>query len=541
MTAPNGQESKLSEEDWLIARTPQFKAEFGDWERPTKYTANNVDDPADLERRYPSTLERKYYHHSTNVYGRQAFDSREGEKQTLHIIGRLTTDKVDVLVVENPNSKNETAHITLAVKKGVPPVTSNTELKEHRSEIVPLDDYVETTFRNNLRSEFDGKMDKNGEPLEDEIRKFKLSINPVHENESEQNNKGENRSNQPKLSISPEEAKAYMDAAKKGDEDTAREMVADAARRAMPDTKVVDKDGNPIVVYHGTNLTRVNNSMPFWVFNEDSHFGTKKQASEAFIRSTRNKELSKIYGVYLDIKNPKRVDDVPQDWIKEHTEYWEPIIRQAKEEGYDGLVYQNTWEASEQNKDSYVAFYPEQIKSADPITRDDAGNIIPLEERFNRDNDDIRFSISTDDQGNAYDAGDMPFDEKISKGLADLAQKNKDSVELRVRAMRAIGGNLSNLRRAMSLQRSYDKGTVDSIVRMANMMMGSGIYTGFSPYEVKRLMGMVNRAAGREDITKEADNVVDMMLNHQLKELQNMLSKQLRTKATKIDNNPKRG
>lgn len=48
---------------------------------------------------------------------------------------------------------------------------------------------------------------------------------------------------------------------------------------------------------------------------------------------------------------------------------------------------------------------------------------------------------------------------------------------------------------------------------------------------------MVNRAAGREDITKEADKVVDLMLNHQLKELDGMFKKQLKTKGTKIDNN----
>ena len=96
-------------------------------------------------------------------------------------------------------------------------------------------------------------------------------------------------------------------------------MVREAAKRAMPETKVVDENGEPRVMYHGTNLTRVNGSMPFWVFNEDSHFGTREQASDAFGRSLRRKELSKIYSVYLDIRNPRRVDDVPEDWLKPHT------------------------------------------------------------------------------------------------------------------------------------------------------------------------------------------------------------------------------
>lgn len=176
---------------------------------------------------------------------------------------------------------------------------------------------------------------------------------------------------------------------------------------------------------------------------------------------------------------------------------------------------------------------PEEISSASERLQEIKSEI---EKRNNKGNK-VSLSIAADDNGNAYDNGDMPFDEMISKGLADLAQKNKDNVELRVRAMRGIGGNLAKLRQAMSLQRTYDRSTVDSIVRMANMMMGSGIYSGFTPYEVRRLMGMVNRAAGREDITKEADKVVDLMLNHQLKELDGMFKKQLRTKATKLDNN----
>ncbi len=147
-----------------------------------------------------------------------------------------------------------------------------------------------------------------------------------------------------------------------------------------------------------------------------------------------------------------------------------------------------------------------------------------------------RFDIDPDvEETEDYDAGRMTLDEMISKGLTELAQKNSDNVSHRVEAMRSIGGNLQKLRQAMALQREYDRGTVDSIVRLARLMMGSGLYTGFSPYEVSRLMGMVNRAAGREDITKEAEKVVDMMVDHQLKELERMLSKNLRVKGSKLN------
>lgn len=147
-------------------------------------------------------------------------------------------------------------------------------------------------------------------------------------------------------------------------------------------SKVVDADGRPLVVYHGTNLTRRNNNEPFYVFYPDSHFGTEGQArsrvsmyqSKAYMDFNMkfgqplNMELTKIYPVYLNIRNPKRVSDVPMDedeWDGTQKQWWDKQIRRAKEQGYDGLVYANEYEDSEHPADSWIAFYPEQVKSAD--------------------------------------------------------------------------------------------------------------------------------------------------------------------------------
>ena len=105
----------------------------------------------------------------------------------------------------------------------------------------------------------------------------------------------------------------------------------------------------------------------------------------------------------------------------------------------------------------------------------------------------------------------VPLDEELVRGLMQLARDNKDNVELRVRAMRSIGGSLGKLRQAMARQREYDRGTVDKIVRIAKTMLGSGIYKQLGNYQVRRLLGMVNAAAGREDITKQAQGVVDIL------------------------------
>ena len=45
----------------------------------------------------------------------------------------------------------------------------------------------------------------------------------------------------------------------------------------------------------------------------------------------------------------------------------------------------------------YIMFHPEQIKLADPVVYDDNGNVIPLSERFNDQEEDIRYSLPSDD------------------------------------------------------------------------------------------------------------------------------------------------
>lgn len=65
-------------------------------------------------------------------------------------------------------------------------------------------------------------------------------------------------------------------------------------------------------------------------------------------------------------------------------------------EGYDGIKIVGTSYDEiyfgEKNT-QYVVFDSNQIKSADPVTYDDNGNIIPLSERFNKENPDIRYSL----------------------------------------------------------------------------------------------------------------------------------------------------
>lgn len=73
-------------------------------------------------------------------------------------------------------------------------------------------------------------------------------------------------------------------------------------------------------------------------------------------------------------------------------------VDRAKNNGYDGVVYGNIVDTGSMwgytgspIGDTVVAFDPNQIKSADPFTYDDAGKLIPLSERFQPDSPDIRY------------------------------------------------------------------------------------------------------------------------------------------------------
>ena len=62
--------------------------------------------------------------------------------------------------------------------------------------------------------------------------------------------------------------------------------------------------------------------------------------------------------------------------------------------GYDGVVvyFETENMVDERNDYYYVAWFDNQMKSADPVVRDDNGDVIPLAERFDPENNDIRYS-----------------------------------------------------------------------------------------------------------------------------------------------------
>ena len=234
-------------------------------------------------------------------------------------------------------------------------------------------------------------------------------------------------------------------------------------------SKVVDENGEPKVMWHYAKRLQYELDK-FYVFNVDkqlgSHFGTIKQAQNLkYIPSgeselkTPEKDLTdfRYYQVFLNIKNPIRIKDVgifgeeelldAIDLIKPLKGYdWEyfnmydrKLSRLNRIKDWllrtldiDGIVYLNRYETNANTfliaslddvsdglfktkipdaEDSWIAFYPEQIKIADGTntTFDDSNPDIRFGEGGNTTFDGDRTGYSRNPDVNK--GGNVIFDE----------------------------------------------------------------------------------------------------------------------------------
>ena len=207
-----------------------------------------------------------------------------------------------------------------------------------------------------------------------------------------------------KSTVTPEQDKEYMDAVNSGDMEKAEQMVRDAFKAAFPNTKVVDENGNPKVMYHGTHygvfneFETGNEKYPVGAYFTENKAGAtqymKDRAEDAkYNDPDYDESISRVYEVFLNIERPlmfntkgpmdESARGIYKSDIRELND-WDGAVRDLVAAGYDGAI-NNT------DDEMTVAFFPNQIKSAEPVVRDDNGNVVPLSERFNEENNDIRF------------------------------------------------------------------------------------------------------------------------------------------------------
>lgn len=200
-----------------------------------------------------------------------------------------------------------------------------------------------------------------------------------------------------KFSREPVSDSAYMKAVERGDTESAQRMVDEAAKKA----------GYTVKMYHGSKR-----GGGFTVFRDWSYFTKSKKYAQRYTERGNDKSL---YSAYVKIGNAfdtrKAADRYLFDEIRQ--EYGMGEIQDTGlpdwTDGYDiadyidenGLNYDAI--ILDEGGDlvngkpisrglSYVIRNSNNIKSAEPITYDNNGNVIPLSERFKDNNHDIRYS-----------------------------------------------------------------------------------------------------------------------------------------------------
>ena len=222
-----------------------------------------------------------------------------------------------------------------------------------------------------------------------------------------------------------------------------RQVATPEFKRWFGDSKVVDRDGEPLVVYHATDAE-------FTVFDRDKlgkrtkerdieDFNRNMEDSVGLLRSAElgfwfsEKNLAEDeYGgrhvlkledgkrigmpVYLSIENPNYVDTYDLMETLDNMTV-EEYLQEMEDYGYDGLI---VTDQEFDNAKSYVVFKPNQIKSA----TDNVGT-------FDYFNPDIRYSLKETDE-NVRKQVDLTRELMEETGGYRLTQADAERVMKRV-------------------------------------------------------------------------------------------------------------
>ena len=170
----------------------------------------------------------------------------------------------------------------------------------------------------------------------------------------------------------------YSGAVKSGNRRKMQALVDRAAEAAMPKSVVRDESGKLLKVYHYTNndftvfdrgMARTGNEMDGFFFAPDTE-------------STREYGKRRI-AAYLNITNLALDPVLDREFNDSGTLLREKLAAQ----GYDGVARTENGKIYE-----YMVFDSNQVKSADAVTYDGNGNVIPLSQRFDAGKEDIRYS-----------------------------------------------------------------------------------------------------------------------------------------------------
>ena len=386
MKAPNGKNSNLSERQWLQVRTKAFKEWFGDWEKeytpPRQYglsTWERTGEYVDVLKkdflgntystsneilshpveRKETTKEDPFGFNSTGVSKAIKVGTLVNRSNPLNGICQYTAQRVQAFLKDRYGIE---AHTNIINAKS--PVTGET-ITHHVAALsidgkpyiydMPQTEFISTngnTFNVGNKEYKEAVITKEYSPRLIEITEESLLKNYGNPNDTQ-------------ISV-------IKDAAKLSGNIKSSDIETNYTPAYSSDvSKVVDENGEPLVVYHYTD----NENLSEFSTEFDNFFsktgGTKNAiffttdnvvpGSEDNFLTSRKAKLS----LFLNIKNLEVFHGTKDDLHKQGTSYREIVNKSSKRKGSEnGIVLTGFDDNKKENQTIYVVHNPNQIKSA---------------------------------------------------------------------------------------------------------------------------------------------------------------------------------
>ena len=234
----------------------------------------------------------------------------------------------------------------------------------------------------------------------------------------------------------------YLDAVNRGDMETAQRMVDEAAKAAGYNEEVFHGMGHRHNIYK-SGSGQYGDGV-YFTYHKDVGRGYGSVVDHLYVKVGRIANFDDAYKA-LGKRDDQTLDDFAQtlgfpnfdemidDWDNDPTDIASnsELIDILMNKGFEGFV--------DDGNDGFVLWdfngIEYRIKSADPVTYDDAGNVIPLSERFNAENPDIRYQRRTQSYTDrevlemaAEDVGSLKLSEGEKTAL-DIFNKRLDEVK----------------------------------------------------------------------------------------------------------------
>ena len=386
MKAPNGKSTNLTERQWLQVRTKTFKEWFGDWEK--EYTPPRQYDLSTWERtgeyvdvlkkdllgnaystskeilshpveRKETTKEDPFGFNSTGVSKAIKVGTLVNRSNPLNGICQYTAQRVQAFLKDRYGIE---AHTNIINAKS--PVTGET-ITHHVAALsidgkpyiydMPQTEFISTngnTFNVGNKEYKEAVITKEYSP-----RLIEITENSLLKNYGDSNNT--------QISV-------IKDTAKLSGNIKSSDIETNYTPAYSSDvSKVVDENGEPLVVYHYTD----NENLSEFSTDFDNFFsktgGTKNAiffttdnvvpGSEDNFLTSRKAKLS----LFLNIKNLEVFHGTKDDLHKQGTSYREIVNKSSKRKGSEnGIVLTGFDDNKKENQTIYVVHNPNQIKSA---------------------------------------------------------------------------------------------------------------------------------------------------------------------------------